>query len=355
MRLAYVNRLFLLALAPFIGIMAWIVSQQVTYSVSMPKLPSMPVRTFTVQQPVNDSVQKIGQAYTSIAAIQHGIQKFYTLYSETANTATTMVNTAVSVVNIPEQIYDHRITTRIGSPYKTIDTNKIRLQLFHYNTSNYTGYALKVKLKNSNAMNMVLGDDKIGDSETTLHAVEREGGIAGVNAGGFADSHGKRYPLDTTVTGGKIVYGFFPSRANLSFIGLDQNNHLIGGKFFSESSLMKLHPKFGATFVPILLHNGVKQTIPKKWLTSPRRAPRTVIGDYKDHQLLFVVVDGYNENGSSGATLPELQDKLQNLGVQNAYNLDGGGSSTLVFNGQIINHPSDGHMRPLATNFVFFK
>ncbi|MCU6339915.1 phosphodiester glycosidase family protein, partial [Enterobacter quasiroggenkampii] len=81
----------------------------------------------------------------------------------------------------------------------------------------------------------------------------------------------------------------------------------------------------------------------------------TVIGNYKDDQLLILVVDGYNEGGSSGATLEELQRKLANLGVRDAYNLDGGGSSTLVFNGRVVNAPSDGEMRSLPTHFLFFK
>jgi exopolysaccharide biosynthesis protein len=53
--------------------------------------------------------------------------------------------------------------------------------------------------------------------------------------------------------------------------------------------------------------------------------------------------------------LPELQDKLIALGAIDAYNLDGGGSSSLVFNGQVINKPSDGKLRPLPTHFLFFK
>ncbi|MNL52086.1 hypothetical protein D3C87_1752320 [compost metagenome] len=68
-----------------------------------------------------------------------------------------------------------------------------------------------------------------------------------------------------------------------------------------------------------------------------------------------MVADGYNENGNSGATLEELQNKLSNMGVIDAYNLDGGGSSSLIFNGRVINKPSDGNLRKVPTNFLFFK
>ncbi len=80
-----------------------------------------------------------------------------------------------------------------------------------------------------------------------------------------------------------------------------------------------------------------------------------MIGKYKDDQILLFVADGYNEYGSSGAQLEEIQNKLSNMGLVDAYNLDGGGSSSLIFNGRVINKPSDGNLRAVPTNFLFFK
>jgi exopolysaccharide biosynthesis protein len=188
-----------------------------------------------------------------------------------------------------------------------------------------------------------------------MQAVNRYGASAGINAGGFADQNGKRYPLSTTVVNGKYLYGFEPSYKDLSFVGLNKSGQLIGGKFTSKAQLDQLEPVFGASFVPVLLKNSTKTVIPQKWQLAPKRAPRTVIGNYKDDQLLILVADGYNENGNSGATLQELQDKLYNLGVIDAYNLDGGGSSSLIFRGKVINNPSDGNLRRVPTNFLFFK
>lgn len=85
------------------------------------------------------------------------------------------------------------------------------------------------------------------------------------------------------------------------------------------------------------------------------RAPRTVVASYKDDQLLFLVADGYNESGSSGATLREMQILLSRFKAVDGYNLDGGGSSTLVFDGRVVNRPSDKTLRPVATNFLFFS
>lgn len=73
---------------------------------------------------------------------------------------------------------------------------------------------MKIKLKDPTAMKMAL-DSELGRSETTMQAVKRSGAIAGINAGGFADSGGKRYPLSTTVMDGKYVNGFQASFKDL--------------------------------------------------------------------------------------------------------------------------------------------
>ena len=67
--------------------------------------------------------------------------------------------------------------------------------------------------------------------------------------------------------------------------------------------------------------------------------PRTAIGIVDDLHYLFVVSDG-RTNASEGLSLLELGQVLQELGAQTAYNLDGGGSSTMVFQGRIVNNPT---------------
>lgn len=73
--------------------------------------------------------------------------------------------------------------------------------------------------------------------------------------------------------------------------------------------------------------------------------PRTAVGVIADNHLVFVVVDGRQEGYSEGVTLPELADIMLSLGATTAYNLDGGGSSTMYFNGQVVNSPSNGGER----------
>lgn len=71
--------------------------------------------------------------------------------------------------------------------------------------------------------------------------------------------------------------------------------------------------------------------------------PRTAIGIIDDRHYVLVVSDGRKDE-SKGLSLKELADFMKELKVTTAYNLDGGGSSTMYFNGQIINKPTtNGH------------
>lgn len=67
--------------------------------------------------------------------------------------------------------------------------------------------------------------------------------------------------------------------------------------------------------------------------------PRTAIGIIDDNTYVFVVSDGRTSE-SKGLSLKQLADFMKELNVTTAYNLDGGGSSTMYFNGQIINKPT---------------
>jgi exopolysaccharide biosynthesis protein len=67
--------------------------------------------------------------------------------------------------------------------------------------------------------------------------------------------------------------------------------------------------------------------------------PRTAIGVIDANHLVFVVVDGRSEGYSEGVSLPELATIFTGLGAITAYNIDGGGSSTMVFHGALVNDP----------------
>jgi hypothetical protein len=71
------------------------------------------------------------------------------------------------------------------------------------------------------------------------------------------------------------------------------------------------------------------------------RHPRTAIGVLADGRALLLVVDGRQPALSVGMTLDELARLLLELGVVDAINLDGGGSTTMVVDRAVVNHPSD--------------
>lgn len=67
--------------------------------------------------------------------------------------------------------------------------------------------------------------------------------------------------------------------------------------------------------------------------------PRTGVGMIGENHYVFVVVDGRSPGYSQGVTMTEFAEIFQNLGATVAYNLDGGGSATMFFNGDVVNNP----------------
>jgi exopolysaccharide biosynthesis protein len=89
-------------------------------------------------------------------------------------------------------------------------------------------------------------------------------------------------------------------------------------------------------FGPFLIVNGKNSEI--KGNGGWGIAPRTAIAQRKDGIVLFLVIDGRSKN-SLGATMNDLIKVFNKYKAYNAANLDGGGSSTLVVNNEVINNP----------------
>ena len=92
-------------------------------------------------------------------------------------------------------------------------------------------------------------------------------------------------------------------------------------------------------FGPLLMYNGKSKEFPYSHIRSPH--PRTAIGMVEPYHYYFVVVDGRCDYSAS-ITLEDLSIFMAGLGCVDAYNLDGGGSSTMVFMGRLINRPEGG-------------
>jgi hypothetical protein len=110
---------------------------------------------------------------------------------------------------------------------------------------------------------------------------------------------------------------------------------------------------------PIIVRNGQPVFRALEQFTSTQlsvRNPRTAVGQRADGRILLVAVDGRRPGYSVGMTNFELAQTMVRLGAVTASALDAGGSTTLAFNGKLLNRPSDpGGERAVADGlFVFY-
>jgi exopolysaccharide biosynthesis protein len=110
----------------------------------------------------------------------------------------------------------------------------------------------------------------------------------------------------------------------------------------SASSLLEDGALQVLSFGPALINNSTiavdENSEVAKAMTSNLR---TAVGMISPLHYVFIVSDGRTDE-SAGLTLYQLAEQFQKAGCSVAYNLDGGGSSTLWFNGEVINNPTDG-------------
>jgi len=177
--------------------------------------------------------------------------------------------------------------------------------------------------------------------ETTSRIAKNNGAIAAINAGGFLDTGWTGTggtPLGFIIHDGEVVYDQYENKnVKQETVAFTKEGMLIVGKHTMEQ-LKEYGVKEGVSFGPPLIVNG-KPTI-KKGDGGWGIAPRTAIGQTKTGEVLLLVIDGRSLE-SIGATLRDVQDILLQYGAVNAANLDGGSSTTMYYNGKVINKPSD--------------
>ena len=261
---------------------------------------------------------------------------------------------SMAQAKLSDDIYEQRILNMLGPTVAAYLNNKVEIKIFHLAELGYRGYIAKVKLFDPQAFKVVLAQDTLGKLETPSEAAQRKSAILAINGGGFYTETraGETYAqmIGNTVIDGRLVEPFNSYPGDLFFAGINKKGQVVGTVPSSDMSLLSLNPYQGVSFIPILLKNGEKVDIPEKWAST--RQPRTIIGKYANDDLIMIVIDGRQNQWSIGVDLETLQDKLLELGVKDAYNLDGGGSSAMYFNGQILNQPSDGRERPVANSIV---
>jgi exopolysaccharide biosynthesis protein len=120
-------------------------------------------------------------------------------------------------------------------------------------------------------------------------------------------------------------------------VGLDANGVLVTGSYtIPEMEAMNIRE--GVSFGPTLIKNGVKQITSGDggWGIGPRIA----IGQKRDGTILLLAIDGRQPGYSLGATMLDVQNILYDAGAWTAANLDGGASTTMYYDGKVINRPS---------------
>lgn len=93
---------------------------------------------------------------------------------------------------------------------------------------------------------------------------------------------------------------------------------------------------------PLLEADGTACTSFSTSSTVKQRNPRCAVGYYEPGHYCFIVVDGRQKGYSAGMTLGELAKVFEGLGCTCAYNLDGGGSAVMLFNGESYSRQSNG-------------
>ncbi|NCB73490.1 MAG: phosphodiester glycosidase family protein [Clostridia bacterium] len=161
--------------------------------------------------------------------------------------------------------------------------------------------------------------------------IESAGAVGGINAGGFYDPGGGGnggIPDGLVICEGKLVWGDMGTPS--SVIGFDSKGILHVGTMTAKQAL-DADVQWAVSFGPTLIVNGT----PCGGMSSGVN-PRTAIGQRADGAVLLLVVDG-RQVDSLGATFDDLANIMLDYGAVNAANLDGGSSTLMIYNDQILN------------------
>lgn len=213
----------------------------------------------------------------------------------------------------------------------------ISIRLSAYRVEDSAVYVADIQLASPEYLKTALADNAYGKNLTEKTSVMARsagailainGDYYGVQESGYVLRNGVLY-RDTPVSGKEDLVIF-----------ADGSFRIIREDEISAQSLLEAGAEQILSFGPALVENG-EVSVEKGQEVSRAKSsnPRTAIGIVGENHYVFVVSDGRTSD-SQGLSLYELAEFMQSLGVTTAYNLDGGGSSTLYFNGQVVNQPT---------------
>lgn len=259
-------------------------------------------------------------------------------------------NTDTSLIEVVQNSYvdeyDKDVLDREeGAIYKLIEINE----------GSYSGYlaviydASKIKLVTSKYLGY--------DGEYLVDMAKRENAVVAINGGGFIDINGLGNggtPVGSVIQNGKILSSSSGTYGR-GIIGFTSDNKLYLGKISAEEAV-NIGIRDAVEFGPFLIVNGESAFVSGNGGYGFH--PRTAIAQRKDGIVLFLVIDGRSLK-SRGADMNDLVEILLRYHAYNAANLDGGNSSVLVINNEIVNHPFNWdnreETRPIPDGFVVVK
>ncbi len=212
-----------------------------------------------------------------------------------------------------------------------------QIDLISYRVQGTTVYVADVQLADPDAMAAVLAQDAYGRNvtETPSSMAERTGALLAVN-GDYYGAREKGYVIRNGV--------LYRSRANSGQedLVIDENGDfsIINESEVSAQELLEAGATQVYSFGPGLISEGEILVDENDEVGRAMASnPRTALAQVGPLHYLFVVADGRTEE-SEGLSLYELAQFLKTLGATTAYNLDGGGSSAMIYQGQVVNHPT---------------
>ena len=168
--------------------------------------------------------------------------------------------------------------------------------------------------------------------------------VIAINASGFYDpdwnSRGG-VPHGPVISDGKLITNYARIATGGGLVGFDSNNRLILSRMTAQQAL-NAGIRDAVDFGPFLIVNGKASFV--KGNGGWGEAPRTAIGQREDGIVLLLVIDG-RQTGSVGADMVDLTQVMLDYGAINAANMDGGTSTAMELNGNIISNPRNGNFQ----------
>lgn len=217
------------------------------------------------------------------------------------------------------------------------DDGNISITITEYRENNTEIYAADIQVTSAEYLKTAFASSAYGKNITqnTSEIAENNSAILAIN-GDYYGSQENGYVL----RGGVLYRETASSGQEDLVIYQDGSFEIIDETSISAQQLLDDGAQQILSFGPGLVKDGqIAVTEDEEVGKAKTSNPRTAIGIINELHYLFVVSDGRTDE-SEGLTLYELAQFMQSLGVETAYNLDGGGSSTMYFNGEVINNPT---------------